>query len=255
MNDQNIPQAFLEITAQADACRVERKVREHLMKKNRIFVRRPIKATAILAAVLALIMIPAAALGMVYGYRAYHTENGYTVTVSEDMAPIKLDESKMEELGQYTMRFENGSIANIRDFGKAFDTYDALNEWLDGILLTSPMLGGGNVMYCTDDNTGTPIAVHVTGNNTVIDREKSCAVSITIPLADFGTEIGWESRYADMLSSQAVTAENGIETEFVTTETSVTAYFAHGGILYRMSIAGNHEEATETLAEIIGTMK
>ena len=49
--------------------------------------------------------------------------------------------------------------------------------------------------------------------------------------------------------------QNGIEAEFVTTETSVTAYFAHGGILYRLNIAGNHEEAAAILTEMISTMK
>ena len=61
MNDQKLTQAFEEITAQADACRVERTVREQYMKKNHVFEKRPIRGIAILAAVLAMIMIPAAA--------------------------------------------------------------------------------------------------------------------------------------------------------------------------------------------------
>ena len=58
MNDQKITQAFEKITAQADACRVERNVREHQMKKNQFFVKRPIRGIAGLAAVLGLIMVP-----------------------------------------------------------------------------------------------------------------------------------------------------------------------------------------------------
>ena len=249
MNDQNITQAFEKITAQADACRVEQNVREHQMKKNQIIVKRPIRGIAVLAAVLVLIMVPISAFGIVYGYRAFITDNGYTVTAERNAAPIKLEESKRSELGQYAMRFENGSTASIRDFGKPFDSYDALDAWFDGILLTSPMLDGESVVYCTVDNTGEPVAVHVSSTNA------ACAVNITIPLVGLGADSEWITKGADMLSSQIITAENGIEVELVTTETSVTAYFAHGGIFYRLSIAGNHEEAAEVLSEIIGTMK
>lgn len=255
MNDQNITMAFEGITAQADACRVERTVREHLMKKNPVFVKQPMRGIAVLTAVLLLIMVPISAFGIVYGYHAFHIDNGYRVSVSGDMAPIKLEESKLAELGQYMIRFENGTIANIHDFDKPFDSYDALDAWLDGILLTSPMLDGGCALYCTDDNAGTPVTIHVTGQNIAVDYDKICAVNITVPLVEFGAEFGWGTRNTDMLSSQSITAENGIEAELVATETSVTAYFAHNGILYRLSIAGNHEEATAVLTEIIGTMK
>ncbi len=255
MNDQKITQAFEKITAQADACRVERNVREHQMKKNQFFVKRPIKGIAILTAVLILIMVPISAFGIVYGYRALITDNGYAVTVEGSTAPIKLEEQKLSELGQYAMRFENGAAANIRDFGKTFDHYDALDTWFDGILLTSSMLDGECILYCTDDNAGTPIAAHVTGANMIIGRGQTCAVSITVPLIELGEEFGWETKYADMISTENIRAENGIEAELVTTETSVTAYFAHGGILYRLSIAGNHGEAAAVLTEIIGTMK
>ena len=255
MNDQKLTQAFEEITAQADACRVERTVREQYMKKNHVFEKRPIRGIAILAAVLAMIMIPAAAFGIVYGYHAYHIDNGYRVAVSGDMAPIKLEESKMEELGQYVIRFENGTVANIHDFGKPFDSYDALDAWLDGVLLTSPMLDGECMLYCTDDNVRTPIAIHVTGQNTIADSGKICAVNITVPLVAFGEAFGWGTNHTDMLSSQKMTAKNGIEAELVVTETSVTAFFAHNGVLYRLSISGNHEEAAAVLTDIIGTMK
>lgn len=255
MNDQNITQAFEKITAQADACRVERNVREHQMKKNQDFVKRPIRGIAVLAAVLILIMVPISAFGIVYGYRAWMTDNGYAITIEGSTAPIKLEEQKLSELGQYAMRFDNGADANIHDFGKSFDSYDALDAWLDGIMLTSPMLDGECVLYCTDDNAGTPIAAHITGANSIIDRDLTCAVSITVPLFDIGEAIGWETRYADMISTETIRAENGIEAEFVTTETSVTAYFAHSGILYRLNIAGNHEEAAAVLTEMISTMK
>lgn len=255
MNDQNITQAFEKITAQADACRVEQNVREHQMKKNQIIVKRPIRGIAVLAAVLVLIMVPISAFGIVYGYRAFITDNGYTVTVERNGAPIKLEEQKLSELEQYAMRFENGTTASIHDFGKPFDSYDALDAWFDGILLTSPMLDGECVLYCTTDNAGDPITVHVTGANTVTNRDKTCAVSITVPLIDLGGEAVWTTKHADMRSSQNITAENGIEVELVVTETSATAYFAHGGIFYRLNIAGNHEEATAALIEIISTMK
>lgn len=255
MNDQNITKAFGEITAQADACRVERNVREHQMKKNHVFLKRPIRGIAVLAAVLVLIMVPISAFGIIYGYQALITDNGYEVTAERNDTPIKLEKSKLFELGQYAMRFENGITANIHDFGKSFDSYDALDAWLDGILLTSPMLEGECVLYCTNDNTGNPITVHLTGANTVKNRDKACAVSIVLPLIDLGGKAVWTTKYADMLSSQTVRADNGIEAELVTTETSVTAYFAHGGILYRLNIAGNHDEAAAVLNEIIGTMK
>ncbi|MBR5869655.1 MAG: hypothetical protein IKZ09_01340 [Clostridia bacterium] len=248
MNDQNITQAFGEITAQADACLVERNVREHQMKKNAIFTKRPIRATAVLAAVLVLIMVPAAAFGIVYGYHAYQTEHGYAVTAETNTAPIKLDEQTMEELAQYILRFDKETV-NINDIGKRFETYDALDTWLGGILLTSPMLDGESVVYCTVDNTGEPVAVHVSSTNA------ACAVNITIPLVGLGADSEWITKGADMLSSQIITAENGIEAEFVTTETSVTAYFMQGGILYRLNIAGNHEKATAVLSDIISTMK
>ena len=255
MNEQNITQAFEKITAQADACRVERNVREHQMKKNQDFLKRPIRGIAVLAAVLILIMVPISAFGIVYGYRAWMTDNGYAITVEGSTTPIKLEEQKLSELEQYAMRFENGATANIRDFGKTFDHYDALDTWFDGILLTSALLDGEYILYCTDDNAGTPIAAHVTGANMIIDRGQTCAVSITVPLIELDEEIGWETRYADMISAETIRAENGIEVELVTTETSVTAYFAHGGIFYRLNIAGNHEEAAAVLTEIIGTMK
>ena len=255
MNDQEILRAFEEITVRADACCVERKVREHQMKQDHTTVRRPIRAAAVLAAVLAMVMIPAAAFGIVYGYRAFQTDNGYRVVISGESTFIELEEQKLEELKTYILRFDNGSTVDIRAFGKSFDSYGALDAWLDGILVTSPMLGGGSTLYCTDDNAGTPAAIHVTGQNTVLDHDKICAVNITVPLAEFGTEFGWETRNTDLQSSQSMTAENGIEAELVITETSVTAYFAHNGILYRLSIAGNHEEATAVLTEIIGTMK
>ena len=255
MNDQKITQAFGELTAQADGCRVERNVREQYMKKNHVFEKRPIKGVAILAAVLAMIMIPAAAFGIVYGYHAYRIDHGYRVAVSGNMAPIKLGESKTEELGQYAIRFENGVTANISDFGKTFEDYDTLDAWLGGILLTSPMLDGSCVLYCTADNTGNPVFAHITGTNTVKDRGQVCAVSITVPLVDIGEEIGWETRYADMLFSETVCMENGMEAELVTTETSVTAYFIHGGVQYRINIAGNHEDAAAVLTDVIGTMK
>ncbi len=252
MNDQKITQAFDKITAQADACRVERNVREHQMKKNQVFVKRPIRGIAILAAVLVLIMVPVAAIGAVY--YAYRIDNGYAVTASEDIAPVKLNAQKLDELSQYTLRFE-GATVNINDIRKTFDDYDTLDAWFDGILLTSPILDGGNVLYCTDDNAGNPITIHVTGANAVTNHGKTCAVSIVIPLIDLGGESVWATKNTDMLSSQIITADNGIEAELVTTETSVTAYFAHNGILYRMNIAGNHEEATAVLTEIISTMQ
>ena len=163
--------------------------------------------------------------------------------------------SKTEELGQYAIRFENGVTANISDFGKTFEDYDTLDAWLGGILLTSPMLDGSCVLYCTADNTGNPVFAHITGTNTVKDRGQVCAVSITVPLVDIGEEIGWETRYADMLFSETVCMENGMEAELVTTETSVTAYFIHGGVQYRINIAGNHEDAAAVLTDVIGTMK
>ncbi len=252
MNDEKIKKAFGEITAQADACCVERKVREHQMKKNHVFVKRPMRGIAILAAVLVLIMVPVAAIGAVY--YVYRIDNGYAVTASEDIVPVKLDAQKLDEVSQYTLRFEEATV-KINDIGKTFDDYDTLDAWLDGILLTSPMLDGGCVLYCTDDNAGNPITVHVTGTNAVTNRGQTCSVSIVIPLIDLGGESVWATKNTDMLSSQIITAENGIEAELVVTETSVTAYFAHNGILYRLNIAGNHEEASSVLSEIIGTMK
>ena len=218
------------------------------MKKNAIFTKRPIRATAVLAAVLVLIMVPAAAFGIVYGYHAYQTEHGYAVTAETNTAPIKLDEQTMEELAQYILRFDKETV-NINDIGKRFETYDALDTWLGGILLTSPMLDGEYLIYCTDDNAGVPIAAHISATNTAY------TINITIPLTELGTDFDWMTKGTDILSKQTVTAENGITAELVTTETSVTAYFMYDSILYRMSIAGNHEEAAEVLSEIIGTMK
>ena len=255
MNDQKITQAFGELTAQADGCRVERNVREQYRKKNHVFEKRPIRAITILAAVLAMIMIPAAAFGIVYGYHASHAEDGYFVTAEGIIAPIRLADQKLQELGQYAIRFENGVTAPISDFGKTYEDYDALDAWLGGVLLTSPMLDGSCVLYCTADNTGSPVFAHVSGTNTVKDRGQVCAVSITVPLVDVGEEIGWETKYADMLSAKTIHTENGMSAELVTTETSVTAYFIHGGIQYRLNIAGNHEEAAAVLTEIISTMK
>ena len=248
MNDQKITQAFQKITAQADACCVERNVRERKMKKNSSFTKRPVRAVAVLAAVLVLIMVPAAAFGIVYGYRAFQTDRGYAVTAEANAAPIRLDEQTMTELAQYVLHFETDTV-NINDIGKRFDDFAALDAWLGGILLTSPMLDGEYMLYCTDDTAGVPVTAHISGTNT------ACAVNITIPLAEFGTDFDWMTKGADLLSSQTVTAKNGMEAELVRTETSVTAYFMHGGIFYRLSIAGNHEEASATLTEIIGTMK
>ena len=56
------------------------------------------------------------------------TDNGYAITIEGSTAPIKLEEQKLSELGQYAMRFDNGADANIHDFGKSFDSYDALDE-------------------------------------------------------------------------------------------------------------------------------
>lgn len=254
MNEQEITKAFGEITVLADACCVERKVREHQMKKNYVFEKRPIRATAVLAAVLVMIMVPVAAFGIVYGYHVHQTEHGYAVTADADTAAIKLDDQTMEELAQYILRFEEETV-NLNDIGKRFNSYDALDTWLGGILLTSPIIDGESILYCTDDNAGTPIAAHVSGVNTIIDTGKTCAVNMTIPLVALGEDFDWMTQGTDVLSTQTVTAENGMTAEFVTTEISVTAYFTHNGILYRMSIAGNHEEAAATLTEIIGTMK
>lgn len=254
-NDQKIIQAFQEITAQADAYCVERKVREHQMKKNPFNIRRPVRTTAVLAAVLALIMVPVAAFGIVYGYRAFHIDNGYRVSVSGETTPIKLEAQKMEELEAYILRFENGAAVDIREFGKIFENYDALDAWFDGMLLTSPRLHGESILYCLDDGEGTPVSVHISGSHTVTDSGKTCAVAITVPLVDVGEDFGWATKNTDMLSSRIITTENGMTAEFVTTETSVTAFWAYNGILYRLSIAGNHEEAAAVLAEIINTMK
>ena len=248
MNDQKITQAFQKITAQADACCVERNVRERKMKKNQTLTKRPIRAAAVLTAVLTLIMVPAAAFGIVYGYRTHQTDRGYAVTAEADAAPIRLDAQTMSELARYILRFEEETV-NINDIGKRFESSDALDAWLGGILLTSPMLDGEYLLYCTDDNAGVPVAVHVSGTNT------ACSISITIPLTQRGSDFEWMTKGADMLSAQTISAKNGMEAALVSTETSVTAYFMHDGIFYRMSIAGNHEEAAATLTEIIGTMK
>ena len=223
------------------------------MKKNPFFTKHPIRATAVFAAVLALIIIPATAFGAVY-YYANHTDNGYTVTASNDLAPVKLDQQVLEELPQYLLRFEEATV-NMRDIGKNFDSHHALDAWLGGILLTSPMLDGESVLFCTDDNTGVPIAVHISGINTVTDMKTTCAVNITIPLVTHGGAFDWMTKSTDMLDSQTITAENGISAVLVTTETSVTAYFAHNGILYRMSISGDSAKAAEILTNIIDTMQ
>lgn len=262
MNDREIISAFGELTAQADSARVEENIRCALNTRETACTRRPVRMAAVIAAVLVCVMLPVAAIGAVYRYRAQQSESGYNVLIEGQNEIVRFSAEKLAEIAACVPSFNE--TTNIYEEGRIFESYAELDEWLGGILLTSPMIGGkpnsenmwgGDIVLWATMHEGEVMSVSISSSNTVMDRGKVCNMNLSIPLYDMGDMSGWGSLGVDMLDSRTIRAVNGIEAELVTTDIGVTAYFMHGGVMYRLAITGDADEAAAVLTEIIGTMQ
>jgi len=294
MNDRDIISAFNDISAQADSGCVEKKVRENIKMKKKLTIRRPVKMAAVIAAVLVLVTVPAAAFGAVYHYvtKQIHGEflvrdhngnveyrDGYTVLADGKFENVKLTDEKIKELEQY---WYTPSARNIYDYGKIFESYAYLSEWLGCDVLSSDILGGkpsnmpfgGDIVLYTSGNEEVGVLeISIASSHTIHDSKKICNIQIGIPLYNVNSEnMGWGSIGSEIISKQNFSAENGItaeiieswrDTENVTFKDEAMknnykkadAYFINDGIMYHLSINGTADETIPLLKSIISSMK
>jgi len=281
MNDRDIISAFESFADCADGAAVEEKVREKMEKKTGITFRKPIRAAALIAAVLIIVSIPVAAFGVYYRYvtkpfegegvrttdengNMVYRKDGYYVSIDGEFVPVKLSESKMNELKQYVLDFSNGTVS-ISEDGKKFDSYRELNDWLGCELLTTDLLGGkpanvtlgGDITLWCSGTSDRISAIQITSSHRIVGTDASCNFNISIPFYDVTMDnMGWGLIGSDMTEVKKIVTANDINVEIVETEMEMThAYFIKGGVLYTLSIFDTIEEAAPIFEQIISSMK
>jgi len=298
MDDKEIITAFESIAQFADSEAVERKVREKIGKTEYKKVRRPIRLAAAIAAVLILLAVPVAGFGIVYRFATRPVENhflvfdkdgnvvdhigGYVVDTNTEFEYVTLPDDKLKELEQYWYPQGSSTPKNIYEYGRIFDNYNELSEWLGLNVLSSDLLGGkpsnltfgGDIVLYTYGNERTGVHdIAITSSHTINNTKNICNIQIGILLNNVRrNNFGWSSVGADVISTQKYTSKNGIEVEIVESWLNThsadlsneeiknnykrtNAYFIHEGIKYSLSIHGASDETLALMKQIIDSMK
>ena len=285
MNDLELKNAFLLLTAGADGEKTAAMVRSRLPEYRHRTEKKYCRAALIILAA-GLLAVSVCAYGILRKSTASidFTSDGYYFNADfsgiTDQSAVKLSRKVLSALPDYSG--EGLTSYNPHDVGKIFDSWQDAADWLDCGILTSdiitsdciPNLNGEIVLVSIySGDTLTNVSLH--GTTMIKDHDAYCKISIVIPqspLLDgmslfqgYGYAVGGKEDNAETVMIEYTTS-GGDVLEIPVTPPRCTgsdtdgytayAHFVSGGIIYSFGVcSSNAEQSVDILLQILEDLK
>lgn len=274
MNDRKIREAFLYLTENSDAERVEENVRRKLVEREtpERHHRRFPKAALAAACVLLVLAVSAGAYAVYQNLHIYVRDDGhgpYTVMFhfrGEETEMAELSDEVLAEIMENCKKKDGESNEDFYARRIKFAAWEEAAEWLDCGMLTSDLLGepvqntvwGADILISASIDEGEVYSVNVWGTNYLPDKEDLglCYTEVTIPVSEELRQLvmaGLVGKSADLTGvpegeTEVISyhAENGLSAEIAVTYIdrpdnrfayTANAFVLHKGIMYDFSLS------------------